>query len=113
MENKKVLSKEEIDVNLNNLNDWILRIKEGDSEKMSIYRKFKFDNFLKVLSFINLIASSLEELNHHPDIKWSYNQIELELTSHSEDDKLTDMDFLTATRLQEKYQSYLANGAHS
>lgn len=58
----------------------------------SLYRKFEFADFDEALDFINKVAASARELNHHPKIINSYNVVELELSTHSAGDKVTDKD---------------------
>jgi ribonuclease HI/pterin-4a-carbinolamine dehydratase len=49
----------------------------------SLYQKFSFKDFEEALDFIGKVAEIAREENHHPDIKNSYNTVELWLTTHS------------------------------
>ena len=71
----KKLSKAEIEEELKNLNQWSL-----NDEKL--YRKIKFNDFISAFSFMTHIAIHAEKLNHHPEWKNVYNQVEIWLTTH-------------------------------
>jgi ribonuclease HI/pterin-4a-carbinolamine dehydratase len=58
----------------------------------SLYQKFEFADFNQAVDFINKVASAANELNHHPKIVNSYNVVELELSTHSAGNKVTDKD---------------------
>jgi 4a-hydroxytetrahydrobiopterin dehydratase len=49
----------------------------------SLYQKFSFKDFDEAFDFIGKVADIAREENHHPDIKNSYNTVELWLTTHS------------------------------
>jgi ribonuclease HI/pterin-4a-carbinolamine dehydratase len=49
----------------------------------SLYQKFSFRDFDEALDFIGKVAEIAREENHHPDIKNSYNTVEVWLTTHS------------------------------
>ena len=48
----------------------------------AIERTFKFPDFVAAMAFVNRIAGTAEEANHHPDIAIHYNQVTLSLWSH-------------------------------
>jgi 4a-hydroxytetrahydrobiopterin dehydratase len=53
------------------------------SEPKSIRRRFKAQNFLAAMAFLNLVAEVAEENNHHPDLSLSnYRDVELTLSTH-------------------------------
>lgn len=69
--------------------------REGDA----IVRDWKFEDFAGALAFVNRVAETAEEANHHPDILLhSWNQVRLTLSTHSEGG-LTAADFDMAGRL--------------
>jgi 4a-hydroxytetrahydrobiopterin dehydratase len=64
-------------------------------------RKFEFKDFNEALSFINKLAPICESMNHHPEIKWVYNKIELTLSTHDAGDKITELDYQLANKIDE------------
>jgi 4a-hydroxytetrahydrobiopterin dehydratase len=55
-----------------------------------------FTSFKSALNFVNAVAELAEEHNHHPDIKISYRNVTLSLTTHDAG-ALTDKDYSLAT----------------
>ena len=47
-----------------------------------LHKLFIFSNFLEAFEFMKQIAQQAEILNHHPDWKNCYNQVEINLTTH-------------------------------
>jgi 4a-hydroxytetrahydrobiopterin dehydratase len=62
-------------------------------------RKFEFKDFNEALTFINKLAPICESMNHHPEIKWVYNKIELTLSTHDAGDKITELDHQLANKI--------------
>lgn len=57
-----------------------------------LYQKFVFQDFEEAISFINGVAEIASELNHHPEIKNTYNTVELSLSTHESGDVVTEKD---------------------
>ena len=72
-------------------------IENGDKLK----RKFEFKDFNEALVFINKLSPICESMNHHPEIKWVYNKIELTLSTHDAGDKITELDHQLANKIDE------------
>ncbi len=54
-------------------------------EGEKLVRAWKLENFVSAMSFVNRVAEAAEAANHHPDILiHSWNQVRLELSTHSE-----------------------------
>jgi 4a-hydroxytetrahydrobiopterin dehydratase len=71
--------------------------REGDE----IAREFKFEDFATAMAFVNRVAETAEEANHHPDILvHGWNKVRLSLTNHSAGG-LTDADFAMAAKIDE------------
>ena len=69
--------------------------REGDE----IVRELKFEDFAAAMAFVNHVAQTAEEANHHPDILvHGWNKVRLSLTNHSAGG-LTDADFEMAARI--------------
>jgi 4a-hydroxytetrahydrobiopterin dehydratase len=62
-------------------------------------RKFEFKDFNEALVFINKLAPICESMNHHPEINWVYNKIELTLSTHDAGDKITELDYQLANKI--------------
>ena len=71
----KKLSIKALNAELKNINLWVIT-----DEKL--YRMIKFKNFITAFSFMTHIAILSEKLNHHPEWKNTYNQVEIWLTTH-------------------------------
>jgi 4a-hydroxytetrahydrobiopterin dehydratase len=71
--------------------------REGDE----IAREFKFEDFATAMAFVNRVAETAEEANHHPDILvHGWNKVRLSLTNHSAGG-LTEADFAMAAKINE------------
>ncbi len=89
------LSKEDAEVMLKQVNDWMLI----DEAKM-IAKSFRFKNFDETMKFVNEVARIAEEEGHHPDMTVSYNTLGIELTTHAIDG-LSENDFILAAKIDE------------
>jgi 4a-hydroxytetrahydrobiopterin dehydratase len=86
-----LLSEDEIASRLEG-SDWR---REGDE----IVREWQLENFAEAIGFVNRVAETAEEANHHPDILvHGWNKVRLSLTNHSAGG-LTDADFEMAGRI--------------
>ena len=54
--------------------------RDGDE----IVRVYEFDDYLEGVAFASEIAEIAEEEFHHPEIRISYEEVEVRLTSHEE-----------------------------
>ena len=63
----------------------------------SIRKEYKFKNFKEVIAFFNKIAGVSEKENHHPDLKISYNRVNVELSTHAVKG-LSENDFILAAK---------------
>lgn len=53
---------------------------------------FTFDDFEGAFAFMTKVAKEAERLNHHPDWQNSYNTVSITLSTHDEDDQVTQKD---------------------
>jgi 4a-hydroxytetrahydrobiopterin dehydratase len=63
---------------------------------------YQFANFIEAVIFVNRLIAPAETLQHHPDLKVTYTQVGITLTTHDAGG-LTNLDFLLAeaiTKLQ-------------
>jgi 4a-hydroxytetrahydrobiopterin dehydratase len=86
-----VLSDEEVQTRLGQLDGW-------EREGESIRKRFKLDDFQGSVDFVNRITPIAEEMNHHPDVAISWNQVTLSLSTHSQGG-ITENDFELARRI--------------
>jgi 4a-hydroxytetrahydrobiopterin dehydratase len=85
------LNDEEIEERLADLDGW-----ERDGE--AIRRRFKLDDFKGSVDFVNRLTPEAEEMNHHPDLAISWNEVTVTISTHSEGG-LTANDFELARRI--------------
>jgi 4a-hydroxytetrahydrobiopterin dehydratase len=89
----ELLSEERIASRLEGL-EWTL-------EGAEIVREWKFKDFAEAIGFVNRVAETAEDANHHPDILvHGWNKVRLSLTNHSAGG-LTDVDFEIAQKFDE------------
>ena len=83
---------------LKKINGW--EVKQNEQKSYYLEKSFKFKNFLKSQSFVNLVGNIAEEEAHHPDISlgWGYSVIML----HTHAIKgLSINDFVIALKIDE------------
>lgn len=57
-----------------------------------LQKEFEFKDFTEAVEFINKLAEVCEMKNHHPQINWIYNKINLTLSTHDAGDAITEKD---------------------
>jgi 4a-hydroxytetrahydrobiopterin dehydratase len=85
------LNDEQIDERLADLPGWE---RDGDAIK----RAFKLHDFKGSVDFVNRLTPEAEDMNHHPDLAISWNEVTVTITTHSEGG-LTANDFELARRI--------------
>lgn len=85
-------NKEKINKKLETLSGWIF----SDN---SILKTYEFENFLESIDFVNKIVPVAERVNHHPDIKISYNKVTITLSTHDEGG-ITEKDINLAQKIE-------------
>ena len=70
------LSDQEIDDELVKCDGWSRR---GDT----IVKEFDRGDFAGSVDFVNAIAPSAEDMNHHPDLEISWSKVKVSITTHS------------------------------
>ena len=86
-----LLTDQEIEERLPGVDGW-------RRDAAAITKAFEFDDFVGSVAFVNRILAPAEEMNHHPDLKISWNTVEVSISSHSEGG-LTAADFVLASKL--------------
>jgi len=83
---RPLLSEDEILAHLARLPEWT-----RDSGRIS--RTYSFVDFAQAMAFVNQVAETAEEVDHHPDIDIRYGKVTLALTTHDSGGlTLSDMD---------------------
>jgi 4a-hydroxytetrahydrobiopterin dehydratase len=83
----------EIEEKLKHLQGW-------SQQGQEIVREFTFENFVKAMQFVNMVAEQAEAARHHPDIDIRYNKVKLALVSHDAGG-LTERDFQLASSIDQ------------
>lgn len=60
--------------------------------KDGLYRHFSFADFEQAFAFMTRVADVAEGVGHHPRWTNQYDKVEIWLSTHSADDKITDKD---------------------
>ena len=72
-----ILSDQEVQRQLNNLQDWTL-------EGRVIRKQFTFSDFPAAVAFVNRLVPDAEAMDHHPDIVINYRKVTLLYSTHDE-----------------------------
>ena len=67
---------------------------DGDS----LTRSLKFRDHVEAFGFVTRVAMIAEKMDHHPDLRIVYNNVDLVLSSHDAGG-VTEMDFELAKRI--------------
>jgi 4a-hydroxytetrahydrobiopterin dehydratase len=86
-----VLTDDEIQERLARLNGWSRGAK-------SIEKTYRFNNFLRAISFVNAVAYVAESVNHHPDLIIHYKEVTVRNWTHVAGG-VTQHDFSLAERI--------------
>lgn len=65
---------------------------------------FEFESFIEAFSFMTKVAIIAEKMNHHPTWTNTYNQVEIELTTHDQGDVVTDKDRNLAKEIEAAFK---------
>jgi 4a-hydroxytetrahydrobiopterin dehydratase len=85
------LTDDEIKQYLLELPNWQLR--DG-----KLFRHFNFKNFKESKSFVDKVSELAEQVNHHPDIKFSFKYAEIEIYTHRAGG-ITESDVVLASKI--------------
>lgn len=83
-------------------NEWDIQ----DEERLS--RKFMFSSYEEAVEFTNRIAGIAKSEGHHPEIRLSYGEVEVELTTH-ELEGLHENDFIMAAKIDREHVDFQSN----
>ena len=91
--NTPKLDYQEISKFLSELNEWSV----NDNQEM-IFKKFKFSNFKKAISFANAVGEVAEKEGHHPDITFGWGYTKIKISTHAIKG-LAESDFILAAKI--------------
>ena len=86
-----LLSDSEIEDRLGRLDGWA---RDGDA----IAKKFKRDDFVGSVKFVDSLVGPAEDMGHHPDLELSWDEVTVKITNHAEGG-LTENDFELAQKI--------------
>ncbi len=95
MPDHNVLTSSDIDAALKNLSDWKV-------VNNTLHVKYIFSDFISAIRFITEVALECERINHHPKWTNTYNKVEITISTHDADDKITDLDIRLAVYMSQK-----------
>ena len=74
-----------------------------DIEKDMLVMECEFENFVKAMEFVNLVAEIAESLNHHPDITiHGWNKVRIATMSHDLN-AITERDVALVNEIQKLF----------
>jgi 4a-hydroxytetrahydrobiopterin dehydratase len=73
------LTATQIIANLAKVEGWKLH---GDGADVAIEKTYRFDNFLKTMSFVNALAYLTEQQNHHPELLVTFGSCSVRFKTH-------------------------------
>lgn len=97
MEKPKILTKEEIDSELENLPEWSYK-----DNKIS--REFTLESFVDSIIFVTKMAFFFEKIDHHAEIQISSKKVVFDLQRFDVGGKVTDLDIATAYEAEKVYE---------
>lgn len=71
-----------------------------------IQRKFKFNDFVTALSFVNAVSELAENQGHHPEISFGWGYCTVTLYTYKING-LHENDFIMAAKITERYSAYV------
>lgn len=74
--------------------------KEKDS---SLVCELEFRNFTEAFSFMTAVAIEAEKMDHHPQWANVYNRVKIRLTTHEENNTITELDRRLAEKIEKIY----------
>jgi 4a-hydroxytetrahydrobiopterin dehydratase len=94
-----VLSEQEIVKRMPELPGW-----SYGNNKLS--KDYEFKAFVDAIEFMYGLASFFEQVDHHADMHVRHKKILFELQRFDLGGKVTDLDFMVAKEIEERYRAY-------
>ncbi len=70
-----------------------------EEKNNKLNKKFKFGNFREAFAFMTQVALIAEKMDHHPEWKNTYNELEIWLYTHDAGDIVTEKDHKLAKEI--------------
>jgi 4a-hydroxytetrahydrobiopterin dehydratase len=74
-------------------------------ENNKLKKSFKFDDFKTAFSFMEEVAETVDQMDHHPFWSNMYNQVDFELNTHDAGDIVTEKDRNLAAAIDKIYEN--------
>jgi 4a-hydroxytetrahydrobiopterin dehydratase len=68
------------------------------SDGKALHREYKFKNFYRTMSFVNVVAHIANSEDHHPDLRVGYDYCEITYTTHAIKG-LSNNDYICAAKI--------------
>jgi 4a-hydroxytetrahydrobiopterin dehydratase len=82
------------------IENWLAELPGWEYRDDALHKTWQLKGFLGTMTFANAIAHLAHEANHHPDLHvHDYNQLTVDLTTHSEHG-VTENDLALAERIE-------------
>ncbi len=72
-------------------------------ESHHLSKKYSFASFAEGLAFVNTVAQIAEDVDHHPEIYFSFRDVTLDIWTHKIDN-LTENDFVLAAKIDARME---------
>jgi len=93
------LDKNEIKTFLDRVSDWSVEPKVTDGREVDTLKKrYNFENFRQVMTFLRQVEEIAEAEGHHPDFCVHYNRIDFRIWTHAIGG-LHENDFILASKI--------------
>ena len=80
----------------------LVKLKKWSRDNGCIFRQYKLNSFMDVMSLANLVSDKAEQIDHHPKIIIDYDCVEFRLSTHSVGG-VSELDFELAKFIQETF----------
>ncbi len=96
MDDRKILSKTEIEQKLSDLPGW-------EYQDNKIFKPYQFASFSQGIGLINKLTPFFNDIDHHPDMHIYYKKILFELSRYDVGGKVTERDFTVAHKIEDEF----------
>ncbi len=82
------------------INQYFLELPLWQIKDNKLFRHWDFKNFKESKFFVDKVSELAEQVNHHPDIKFSFKYVEIEIYTHRING-LTESDAALAAKIDD------------